>query len=107
MPAAANAILREQLGGTQAALRAKEAEFDALAQERDRLAKRLADQEKSHKAALKAAQDSEAALKAEYETEAASWAEARQALSQGYSRVEDLIVGGPPSSSFLCLPPTI
>ena len=31
MPAAANAKLREQLGGTQAALRAKEAEFAALA----------------------------------------------------------------------------
>ena len=41
MSAAANAKLREQLGGTQAALRAKEAKFDALAQERDRLAKRL------------------------------------------------------------------
>ena len=35
---AANAKLREHLGGTQAALRAKEAEFNALAQERDRLA---------------------------------------------------------------------
>ena len=74
-----------------------------MAQERDRLAKRLADQEESHKAALKAAQDSEAALKAEYETEAASWAEARQDLSKGYNRVEDLIDGRPPSSSFLCL----
>ena len=83
MPAAANAKLREQLGGTQAALRAKEAEFDALAQERDRLAKKLADQEESHKAALKAVQDSEAALQAEYETEAASWAEARQSLING------------------------
>ena len=62
MPAAANATLREQLGGAQAALSVKEAEFDALAQERDRLAKKLADQEESHKAALKAVQDSEAAL---------------------------------------------
>ena len=43
IPAAANAGLREQLGGAQAALRAKEAKFAALAQERDRLAKRLAD----------------------------------------------------------------
>ena len=55
-----------------------------MAQERDRLAKRLADQEKSHKAALKAVQDSEAALQAEYETEAASWAEAKQMLINGY-----------------------
>ena len=64
------------MGGAQPALRAKEAEFDALSQERDRLVKKLADQEESHKAALKAGQDSEAALQAEYETEAASWAEA-------------------------------
>ena len=39
------------MGGTQAALCAKEAEFVALAQELARLAKRLADQEESHKAA--------------------------------------------------------
>ena len=75
--AEANADLREQLGGAQTALRAKEAEFDALAQERDRLVKKLADQEESHKAALKAVRDSEAALQAEYEIEAASWAEAK------------------------------
>ena len=60
------------MSGAQTALRAKEAECTALAQECDRLAKRLADQEESHRAALKAAQDSEAALKAEYETEAAN-----------------------------------
>ena len=72
------------MDGTQTALRAKEAEFDALVQERDRLVKRLADQEESHKAALKAVQDSEAALRAEYETEAASWAKARQSLINGY-----------------------
>ena len=101
MPTVANAKLREQLGGTQAALRAKEAEFDALAQERDRLAKRLADQEESHKAALKAVQDSEAALQAEYETEAASWAEAKQMLINGYGQIEDLVDGRPPSSSSL------
>ena len=99
--------MRSQLSEAQTALHAKEAECAALAQERDRLAKKLADQEESHKAALTAAQDSEAALKAEYETEEANWAEARQALSQGYSRVEDLIDGRLPSSSFLCLPPTI
>ena len=93
--------MREQLGGTQTALRGKEAEFDALAQERDRLVKKLADQEESHKAALKAVQDSEAALQAEYETEAASWAEARQSLINGYGQIEDFVDGRPPSSSFL------
>ena len=95
------------MGGAQTALRAKEAEYNALAQERDRLVKKLADQEESHKAALMAAQDSEAALQAEYETEAASWAEARQALSDGYGQIEDLVDGRPPFSSSLCLPPAI
>ena len=73
MLAGANADLREQLSRAQAALRAKEAEYDALVLERDRLAKKLADQEESDKAALKKAQDSEDALKAEFETEAAGW----------------------------------
>ena len=105
--AEANADLREQLGGAQTALRAKEAECNTLAQERDRLAKWLADQEESHKAALKAAQDSEAALQAEYETEAARRAEARQSLINGYGQIEDLVDGRPPSSSSLCSPPVI
>ena len=105
--AEANADLREQLGGAQTALRAKEAKYNALAQEHDRLVNKLADQAERHKAALKAAQDSEAALQAEYDTEAASWAEARQALSDGYDQIEDLVDGRPPSSSSLCLPPTI
>ena len=56
--------MRKQLGVAQTALRTKEGELSALALERDCLAKRLADQEESHQAALKAAQDSEAALKA-------------------------------------------
>ena len=54
-------------------------------QERDRLVKKLADQEEGHKAALKAAQDREATLQAEFETEAAGWAEARQTLVSGKS----------------------
>ena len=103
----ANADLRQQLGEAQTTLLVKEAECSIVAQERDRLAKKLADQEESNKAALKAVKDSEAALQAEYETEAANWAETRQVLSQGYSRVEDLIDGRPPSSSFFCLPPII
>ena len=62
----------------------------------------MADQEESHKAALKAVQDSEAALQAEYETEAAGWAKARQTLINGYGQIEDLVDGKPPaSSSFL------
>ena len=72
-----------------------------MVQERDRLVKRLADQEESHKAALKAVQDSEAALQAEDETEAASWAEAKQTLINGYGQIEDLVDGRPSSSSSL------
>ncbi|XP_044336062.1 DNA recombination protein RmuC homolog [Triticum aestivum] len=80
-----------ELSRAQASLRAKEAEYSALVLERDRLVKKLADQEESHKEALKKAQDNEDALKAEFETEAAGWAEAKQALSEGFSRIEDLI----------------
>ena len=73
-----------------------------MVQEHDRLAKKLADQEEGHKAALKAVQDREAALQAEYETEAAGWAEARQTLINGYGQIEDLVDDKPPtSSSFL------
>ena len=81
--------MRKELGEAKAALHTKEAECAALVQERDRLAKKLADQEESHKAALQAAQDSEAALKAEYETEVASWAKTRRALDEGFGRLGD------------------
>ena len=102
--AAANASLRAQLGESQTALRAKDAELAALVQERDRLVKKLADQEEGHKAALKAAQDREAALQAEFETEAAGWAEARQTLVSGYGQIEDLVDGKSSTpSSFLAI----
>ena len=87
--AAANASLRAQLGESQTALRAKDAELATLVQERDRLVKKLADQEEGHKAA----QDREAALQAEFETEAAAWDEARQTLVSGYGQIEDLVDG--------------
>ena len=47
--------MRRELGEAHAALRTKDAEYAALAQEHDRLAKKVADQEESHKAALKKA----------------------------------------------------
>ena len=104
----ANADLRGQLSEARAALRTKETEYDALVLERDRLAKKLADQEESHKAALKKAQDNEAALKAEFETEVAGWVETRQALNEGFGRIEDLIDGKPPSLLLACpLPPDL
>ena len=98
--AAANASLRAQLGESQTALRAKDAELAALVQERDRLVKKLADQEEGHKAA----QDREVALQAEFETEAAGWAEARQTMVSGYGQIEDLVDGRSSTpSSFLAI----
>ena len=102
--AAANASLRAQLGESQTALHARDAEVAVLVQERDRLVKKLADQEEGHKAALKAAQDREATLQAEFETEAAGWAEARQTLVSGYGQIEDLVDGkSSTTSSFLAI----
>ena len=102
--AAANASLRAQLGESQTALHSKDAELAALVQERDRLAKKLADQEEGHKAAPKAAKDREATLQAEFETEAAGWAEARQTLVSGYGQIEDLVDGKSSTpSSFLAI----
>ena len=104
MLAGANADLRGQLSEAQAALRAKETEYDALVLERDRLVKKLADQEEGHKAALKAAQDREATLQAEFETEAADWDEARKTLVSGYGQIEDLVDGKSSTpSSFLAI----
>ena len=97
--------MQQQLGEAQIALRTKEEECSKVAQERDRLAKKLADQEESHKAALKTMKDSEATLQAEYETEAANWAESRQPLNDGYDHIEVMVDGKPPSSSPIFLPP--
>ena len=92
--------MRKELGEAKAALHTKDAEYTALVQERDRLAKKLADQEEGHKAA----QDREATLQAEFKTEAAGWAEARQTLVSGYGQIEDLVDGKPPTpSSFLAV----
>ena len=79
--------MRRELGKAQAALSTKDVEYAALVQERDRLAKKLADQEEGHKEALQKAQDSEATLKAEFETEAASWAKTQRALDEGFGRI--------------------
>ena len=97
--------MRKELGEAKAALFTKEAECSTLVQERDRLAKKLADQEESHKAVLQAAQDSEAALMAEYEMAAATWSETRRGLDEGFGRIEDFIDSKLPSSALPCLLP--
>nr|XP_020162023.1 translation initiation factor IF-2-like [Aegilops tauschii subsp. strangulata] len=59
----ANTTLQQGLGKAQTALRAKEEEHSKMEQERDRLAKKLADQ-----AELQKLKDAEEALQAEFET---------------------------------------
>ena len=71
-----------------------------MSQERDRLAKKLADKEELHKEALQAVKDIEDALEAEFETLCSKWADAEMALNDGYSRIEDM-VDGELLSSFL------
>ena len=94
--------MRKELGEAKATPHTKEVGCAALVQERDRLAKKLADQEESHKAALQAAQESEDALMAEYEMVAATWSETRRGLDEGFGRIEDLINGKLPSSALPC-----
>ena len=54
--------MQQELGEAQTALHAKEAKCSKVAQERDRLAKKLADLEELHKAALQPVKDNETAL---------------------------------------------
>nr|XP_040245352.1 uncharacterized protein LOC120964620 [Aegilops tauschii subsp. strangulata] len=61
------ATVQRQLGEAQTALRAKEAACLEAEQERDRLAKQLADQADAHKAELQKLKDAEEALQAEFE----------------------------------------
>ena len=65
----ANATLQQHLGEAQTMLRPKEEECSKVVQERDRLAKKLADQAGQHKAELQKLKEAEDALQAEFETE--------------------------------------
>nr|XP_020163246.1 uncharacterized abhydrolase domain-containing protein DDB_G0269086-like [Aegilops tauschii subsp. strangulata] len=89
--ARANATLRQQLGEARTALHAKEEERLKVEQERDRLAKQLADQADKHKAELQKLKDAEEALQAEFETQRSNWVEKEKALSDGYGKIEDLL----------------
>ena len=91
------------MGEAQTALHAKEEEHLKVEQERDRLAKQLADQVDKHKAELQKLKDTEEALQAEFKTQRSNWVEKEKALSDGYDEIEDLL-DGELSFSFLCLP---
>ena len=66
--AQANAVLHQQLGEANSALRAKEVECNELAQERDRLTTQLAEQAELLKKAQKEVEAKESSLLAEFET---------------------------------------
>ena len=98
--AGANATLRQQLGEAQTALHTKEEERRKVEQERDRLAKQLADQADKHQAELQKLKDTEEALQAEFKTQRSNWVEKEKALSDGYREIEDLLDGESPFSFF-------
>ena len=88
-----NAALQQQLGEANTALHAKEDECNRVAQERDRLAKQLADQAALYKTALKQAKDNEVHLLAEFETERLGWTEREATLTAGNCQIEDIVNG--------------
>ena len=90
-----------------------------MEQERDRLAKQLADQADKHQAELQKLKDAEEALQAEFETKRSNWVEKEKALSAGFGEVKDMLdgklffsffflpvgpAGRPPTSHFFLLP---
>ena len=91
--AGANTTLQQCLGEVQTELRAKEEECSKAAQERDRLAKKLADQADQHKAELQKLKEAEGTLQAEFETECSKWIEKKVILAVGYCEIEDMIDG--------------
>nr|XP_020176872.1 uncharacterized protein LOC109762432 [Aegilops tauschii subsp. strangulata] len=79
----ANATLRQQMGEAQTALHNKEERLK-MEQERDRLAKQLADQADKHQAELQKLKDAEEALQAKFETHRSNWVDKEKAVSAGY-----------------------
>nr|XP_020160617.1 uncharacterized protein LOC109745887 [Aegilops tauschii subsp. strangulata] len=87
----ANAVLQQQLGEANTALRAKEIERSELAQEHDRLAKQLAEQAELLQKARKEAEVKESNLLAEFKTERSAWADKEALLTAGFGRIEDMV----------------
>nr|XP_045087272.1 uncharacterized protein LOC123494865 [Aegilops tauschii subsp. strangulata] len=87
----ANAILQQQLGEANTALRAKEAECSKLAEERDRLATQLAEQAELLQKVQKEAEVKESNLLAEFDTERSAWADKETLLTAGFGSIEDMV----------------
>nr|XP_020158674.1 uncharacterized protein LOC109743990 [Aegilops tauschii subsp. strangulata] len=84
----ANASLQQQLGEANTVLCAKEADYNKLAKERDRLSTQLAELLKK---AQKEAEEKEAALLAEFETERSAWTDKEALLTAGFGKIEDMV----------------
>ena len=80
--------MQRQLGEANTVLHAKETECSELAQERDRLAKQLAEVKESN-------------LLAEFETERSAWADKEALLTADFSKIEDMVDGKLSSFFFL------
>ena len=99
--AEANAALQQQLGEANTALRAKEADYSKLAEERDRLVTQLAEQVELLKKTQKEAEDKEVGLLAEFDTERSAWTDKEAMLTAGIDELEDMVDGKLPSLFFL------
>jgi hypothetical protein len=102
--AEANAVLQQQLGEANTALRVKEADCSKLAEERDRLVTQLAEQAELLKKTQKEAEVKESSLLAEFETERSAWTDKEALLKSGFGRIEDIVDGKLSSFSFSALP---
>ena len=96
--------MQQQLGEANTAFRAKEAECDELTQERDRLAKQLAEQAELLQKVRKEAEVKDSNILAEFETERSTWINKEALLKSGFGRIEDIVDGKLPSFSFFKLP---
>ena len=92
--------MQQQLGEANTALRAKEAECNVLAQERDRLAKQLTEKAELLQKAQKEAEVKESSLLAEFETERSAWTDKEALMKSGFGRIEDIVDGKLSSFSF-------
>ena len=93
--------MQQQVGEANTALRSKEAECSKLAEERDRLAAKLAEQTEALEMARREARAKEADLLAEFETERAAWADKEAQTTACFSSIEDLVDGEFCSSCWL------
>nr|XP_040249665.1 actin cytoskeleton-regulatory complex protein PAN1-like [Aegilops tauschii subsp. strangulata] len=87
----ANAILQQQLGEANTVLRAKEADRNKLAGERDRLLTQLAERAELLKKDQKEAEDKETSLLAEFATERSAWTDKEAMLTAAFGEIEDIV----------------